>query len=186
MATVSLEAPAVAAPLDTLYEVIDGQYVEKAPMGAFEYELAFFLGRIIGNFVDDAKIGRALVEMVFDFTPILDRQRRPDVAFVSAAKWPMNRRVPKTAAWAMVPDLAVEIASPSNTVAEVIDKVVEYFRVGVGLVWVIYPSQEQVYVYHSPTTIEVLDRSRDLTGGDALPGFRLSVADLFGEPEPEA
>ena len=87
-------------------------------------------------------LGRVLTHMLFDLRPALNRRRRPDVSFVSSAKWPPNRRAPKTAAWAIVPELAVEIVSPTNPATEVIGKVQEYFVAGVKLVWVVYPDQE--------------------------------------------
>jgi hypothetical protein len=41
-----------------------------------------------------------------------------------------------------------------------------------------------VYVYASPTEIDVLKIGEELDGGDLLPGFRLPVAVLF-EDDPE-
>jgi Uma2 family endonuclease len=46
----------------------------------------------------------------------------------------------------VVPNLAVEVVSRSDSVDSIIDKVAEYFHAGVELVWVMFPSQEQVYV----------------------------------------
>lgn len=185
MATVMPDLLAIA-PLpidsDSLYEVVAGQFLEKPPMGAFEYQLAFLLGKWIDNFAEERQVGRACVEMLFDLGPFVDRQRRPDVAFVSAERWPLHLQVPKTAAWAMVPDLAIEIVSPSNPATEVAAKVDEYFRAGTKLVWIVYPNLEKVYVHHSPTKIEIFARGDDLDGGSVLPGFRLAVADLFGPP----
>ena len=181
MATGWLEIPQTpAAGLDGFYEVVDGRAVEKPSMGAYEYELASVLRNILSRFTRSR--GRVLTHMLFDLRPAVDRQRRPDVSFVSAASCPLSRRAPKTAAWAIVPELAIEIVSPTNPATEVIGKIQEYFTAGVKLVWVIYPDQEQVYAYESPTRIEVLARGDALDGGAILPGFRLSVIDLFDAP----
>jgi hypothetical protein len=51
-------------------------------------------------------------------------------------------------------------------------------------VWVIYPDQAELYVYASPTQIDVLKIGQELDGGDLIPGFRLSLAVLF-EDDPE-
>ncbi len=93
-------------------------------------------------------------------------------------------RAPKVAVWDMVPDLAIEIVSPSNAADQVQEKVHEYFRAGVNRVWVIDPGQQEVYDYASPTEIQVLQLCHELDGGDLIPGFRLPVAVLF-EDEPE-
>jgi Uma2 family endonuclease len=171
-----LETPAA---LDGLYEVVDDLPVEKPSPGAFESELASILQDLLSPFARSHKLGRIVTEMLFDLRPAVDRQRRPDVAFVSAATWPLNRRAPKTAAWAVIPELAIEILSPTNSATEVLGKVQEYFTARVILVWVIYPDQEQVYAYESPTGITVLARGDTLDGGTVLPGFRLTIIDLF-------
>jgi hypothetical protein len=65
----------------------------------------------------------------------------------------------------------------------VLGKVGEYFRAGVRLVWVVYPDQRVVFVYDSPLSARGFGDGDDLDGGIVLPGFRLGVSDLFGEPE---
>jgi Uma2 family endonuclease len=85
----------------------------------------------------------------------------------------------------VVPDLAIEVISPTNTAADVLVKVRDYFRAGVRRVWVIYPVEGEVYAYESPTVIRVLQRGDELDGEDVLPGFRLPLATLFeDEPAP--
>ncbi len=184
MSTASAES--TADLLDSLYEVVDGVIVEKPPMGAYEFELASVLQDVLSPFARSHRLGRVVTEMIFDLRPAANRQRRPDVAFVSAAKWPLSRRAPRGGAWAIVPDLAVEIVSPSNPATHVIGKVHEYFTAGVSLVWIVYPDQEQVYAYESPTRVRVFGRGDDIDGGVILPGFRLPIIDLFDAPaDPE-
>ena len=65
--------------LDGLYEVIDGRIVEKS-MGAYEYWLAAVMHGHLDRYADENPIGRAVIEMVFDLRPHVDRERRPDVA----------------------------------------------------------------------------------------------------------
>lgn len=163
---------------DRLYEVVDGHIVEKEPMGAYEILVGSFLNTHLDGFARSSSCGRAVSEMLFDFGPGLP-QRRPDVAYVSYNRWPRKRRVPRTQAWAVVPELAVEVISPSNTFEEVLGKVHEYFQAGVQQAWVIAPPQQQVYVYQSPSQIRVLTVQDDLTGDPFLPGFHLQLLELF-------
>ena len=130
-------------------------------------------------------LGRIPTHMLFDLRPAVERQRRPDVSFVSSESWALSRRAPKTAAWAIVPDLAIKVVGPTNPATEVLGKIQEYLTAGVALVWVIYPDQEQVYAYDSPTRIEVLARGDSLDAGAILPGFRLTIIDLF-DASPDA
>jgi Uma2 family endonuclease len=163
---------------DILYEVVDGKIVEKE-MGSREFEIAGILDQYLGMFARTHRLGRALIEFIFRIDQAKNLQRRPDVAFVSHASWPVHRRVPDVAVWDMVPDLAIEVVSPSNTANLVHEKIHEYFEAGVTRVWVVYPGRKEVYVYASPTQIQVLQVGQELDGGDLVPGFRLPLAALF-------
>src|SRR5712691_318210 len=174
----------VLAPSDDLlYEVVDGQVVELAPMGAYEIRIASVLLMYLETFARQHQLGRAVQEMLFDLTATVQRKRRPDVAFVSYDRWPQLRRVPRTEAWEVVPNLVVEVVSPTDRVDDVVDKVAEYFRAGVECVWVSLPSREQVYVYESPTHVRILTRADALHGEPVLPQFRLPLTALFDEVE---
>jgi Uma2 family endonuclease len=165
-------------PDDMLYEVVNGTVVEKI-VGASEVEIAAILDQYLGMFVRTHRLGRVVMEMIFPIDLAKDLERRPDVAFISHARWPFHRRVPNVAVWDMIPDLAIEVVSPANTANGVQEKVDEYFRAGVHQVWVVYPGQQTVYVYQSPTQIEVLRLGGELDGGELLPGFRLPLGALF-------
>src|SRR5687768_2909739 len=95
------------------YEVIDGRRVEREPMGAFETVLASWLCHLLNSFATGRNLGLAVSEVLFVLDAARQLKRRPDVAFVSYARWP-TAVVAREAAWDVVPDLAVEIVSPSN------------------------------------------------------------------------
>ena len=124
------------------------------------------------------KLGLVVTETLFVLDAQRNLKRRPDVAFVSYPRW-REDRVPRTEAWDVVPDLAVEVISPTNLAEEIDDKITDYFTAGVRLVWVLYPASGRVYVYQSPERVTGLERTDELEGGDVLPGFRLPVAALF-------
>jgi Uma2 family endonuclease len=163
---------------EMLYEVVDGKIVEK-DMGSREFEIAGILDQYLGMFARTHRLGRALIEFIFRIDQAKNLPRRPDVAFVSHTSWPVHRRVPDVPVWDMVPDLAIEIVSPSNTADHILEKIHDYFKAGVRGVWVVYPRQQEVYVYASPTQIQVLQLGQELDGGDLVPGFRLPLAALF-------
>jgi Uma2 family endonuclease len=178
--------PETAAMPEKFFEIVNGRRVELPPMGAFESWVATILAEFLSSYARANRLGRVAGEMLFRIDQAADLQRRPDLAFVSYDRWPRNRPVPRTPAWDVVPDLAVEVVSPSNGANEVLTKVLDYFRTGVRLVWVVYPLLEQVHVYESATTIRVLQRGDTLDGGAVLPGFQTSLATWFeDETEPE-
>jgi Uma2 family endonuclease len=99
---------------------------------------------------------------------------------VSFQRWPRGRRVPSAAAWEVVPNLAIEIVSPSNFANEVREKIEDYFLSGVERVWVIYPTVGKLYDYDAPSSVRILSRDQTLEGGAMLPGFQLPLSELFG------
>jgi Uma2 family endonuclease len=167
---------------DVLYEVVDDQIVELAPMGAYEVWLATLLVARLATFARQHQLGRAVQEMLFDLTVATGRKRRPQVAFVSFDRWPRHRRIPRTEAWEVVPNLAIEIVSRTDSVDQIVDKIAEYFHAGVERVWVVFPSQEQVYAYESPTSVRILTRTDELSGEPILPHFRLPLTETLLGP----
>jgi Uma2 family endonuclease len=160
------------------YEVVDGVRVEREPMGAFETVLASWLCYVINRFAAGKKLGLAVNEVLFVLNAARNLHRRPDVAFVSYARWPTSI-VAREPAWDAVPDLAMEIVSPTNLAEEIDRKITDYFQAAVRLVWVFYPDSGRVYVYQSPTHVSILERTDILDGDEVLPGFRLPIAELY-------
>jgi len=192
LATVPSPMPAdeaISIEPDGHYEVINGQVVETPPLGVLEGWIASQLNQTPGPFANAGRLGRVVVEVLFQIDPSGGRKRRPDVAFVSRERWPIERPLPRgMAAWDIVPDLAVEIVSPSDLADEVVDKLADYFRAGVRLVWYVYPSQGLIYVYNFddlPKAVLILGAGDELNGDAVLPGFRVPLATIFedaGEP----
>lgn len=160
------------------YEVVDGVRVEHEPMGAFETVLASWLCHLLLSFAASRKLGMAVNETLFVLDTQRNLQRRPDVAFVSYARWP-EPVIARENAWHVVPDLAVEVVSPTNLAEEIDTKIADYFQAGVRLVWVIYPDSGRVYVHRSPTQVTVLERTDTLDGGEVLPGLQLPIERLY-------
>lgn len=167
---------------ESLYEVINGVRVESKPMGVYSSIIASRLHGAIQPHAKQHDLGEAVMEILFRLPLPEERNRRPDVAFVSYARWPKGRpQVWKGNAWDVVPDLAVEIVSPNDLAEEIIEKLNEYFRAGVRLAWVVYPRQRTVHVYTAFDAIRVVTMQHTLDGGDVLPEFQLPLASLFTE-----
>ena len=74
--------------------------------------------------------------------------------------------------------------SKSNTPAEIKRKLGEYFDAGVRLVWLVDPRKQTVRVHTSADQSVLLKEGQSLDGGDVLPGFTLSLQELFAGDEP--
>jgi Uma2 family endonuclease len=168
----------IAAREDRLCELVDGVLVEK-PMGYGESILALFLGHMLRNFVVPRNLGHVTGEqgMLRLFPGLV---RIPDVAFASWDRFPQRRwtgePIPD-----LVPDLAVEVLSESNTPAEMSIKVGEYFSAGVRLVWLVHPSSRTATVFTAADDSVALHEQDTLDGAAVLPGFTLSLRELFAE-----
>lgn len=179
--TPSTSTGVAAVPVqdELLYEIVDGQRVEVPPMSAYATWLASRLHGLLWPYTEEHALGAAVTEMLFILDASRDLRRRPDVAFVSAARWPLQQEFPETGDWDVVPELTVEVLSPNDVVKDVLAKLREYFHYGVQVVWVVLPEEQQVYVYTSPTQVRILTVDDTLTEEQLLPGFRLPLARLF-------
>lgn len=101
----------------------------------------------------------------------------PDISFVRADRLPAGD-IP-AGIGRLAPDLVVEIASPSNTEADILEKISAYLTGGVRLVWLVRPERRTVTVFRPDAPEVILGEGETLDGGDVLPGFNLRVADIF-------
>jgi Uma2 family endonuclease len=163
-----------------LYELVEGVLVEKT-MGVQESYLACFLGFLLGDFANRSDLGFVLgADGMARLAPGL--VRIPDVSFVSWRQIP-DHHVPRVPMLGFAPDLAVEVLSPSNTAKEMKQKLDDYFRAGVRLVWYVDPGQRTVQVFTAVDRSTLLHEGETLKGEPVLPGFALSLRDLFARLE---
>ncbi len=159
-----------------LCELVDGVLVEKA-MGYYEARVAAVLIYFLEAYLEKHDLGFVMgADATLRLRPGLVRM--PDVSFVSWDRIP-DRQLPPEAIPDLVPDLAVEVLSESNTAAEIKRKLREYFRAGARLVWVVEPDERTIRVYTSPRRSRLVTEDQTLTGGSVLPGFALAVRQFF-------
>jgi Uma2 family endonuclease len=183
LATLQLPA-ATVGPLreEPLYEIVNGLKVELPPMSIYAVRVAGKLHIRLEQHAEAHRLGMTAQEGLFILDPVKDLRRRPDVAFVSAAKWPLDRPFPESGDWEIVPDLAIEVVSPNDVFQDVFNKMREYFQLGVKEVWIVLPIDREIYVYDSPTNPHVLTAADVLDGGALLPGLNLKVGSIFQPP----
>ena len=158
------------------YELIDGEMVKMTAPGVGHGLLAGMMFMFLWNHVTEYELGTAAVEAGFRSTHDPNLVLRPDVAFISYAALPKTGRKGLSP---VMPDLAVEIASPSDTRTAMRQKAELYLRNGTRLVWLVFPDDERVEVHSHSGQSQSLGKSETLTGGDVLPGFSLELGRLF-------
>jgi len=155
------------------YEYAKGELVSMSFPTMAHGEISSNIVILLGNHVRQHQLGRIYTaETTFQ---VGESGRKPDVAFVSQERLPENRHQ----ASPIPPDLAIEVVSPSDTVYNVLEKVLEYLDAGTQMLWVIEPIIKTVTVYRSRSDIKIFTQNDILTGEKVIEGFQCAVAEIF-------
>jgi Uma2 family endonuclease len=117
-------------------------------------------------------LGRVTSETDFRLGP--NTVRRPDVAFISAAKL---ESVDPRKRLDFAPDLAIEIASPNDDLPR---KIQDYLAAGTR-VWALYPDARigRIQQPREQALVRDADAGDSLEDADLLPGLKISLAEIF-------
>lgn len=157
------------------HELVDGEILV-SPTGFRHSEVAGKILYLIAAFLEDSPIGKVYTPDVGIWLPD-GNLRSPDVTFVRNEKLP-DGKSPDTFG-EVVPDLAVEVLSPSDRLRQVASKIGEFLDCGVPLVWLVDPGRETVTVFRSLSDTRHLTRDDTIDAGAVLPGFSCPVARFF-------
>ena len=137
------------------------------------------IAAVLREFVRAGRLGMVAVEAGFCVAHEPDTVRSPDIAFVRAERIPPGG---VRAFFRGSPDLAVEVISPSDRASDVIAKARDWLEFGCLAVWVVDPATKTATVYgsHKPQAL-FLSAADDLVCDELLPGFRLSLSQVFSE-----
>ena len=155
------------------YEYVKGVLIPMPPTSGEHGDISSNIQWYLYSHVRENQLGRVYTsDTGFQ---IGDRVLMPDIAFVSSARLPDDRR----RAFSIPPDLAVEVISPTDAQFRVVEKALIYLSAGTRLVWVIEPVAKTVTVYRSEIDIETFTREDTLTGEEVVEGFSCKVSELF-------
>ncbi|MEW6363871.1 MAG: Uma2 family endonuclease [Acidobacteriota bacterium] len=158
-------------------ELVEGRIVTMSPTGQAHGECEGNFYDHIRSFVRARRLGRVSVGEVGIYTRRSpDSVRGADVLFISNERYAQKK---SRSFLDVAPDLVVEVLSPEDRWSEVMQKLREYFSIGVRLIWVADPESRTVYAYRSLTDIREFTLNDELPGDDVLPGFSVKVAELF-------
>ena len=153
----------------------------KRSAGFRHAELANLFTYFLVSFVRPRGLGVVGGEGGFVLHREPDTVRAPDVFFVSAERAPRGEAARHFTDFA--PDLTGEITLPSGSMAVLLAKADEYLAAGTRLTWTVDPDARDVIVKAPDGRVRILGYEDTLDGEDVLPGFRLSLCDLFGNDE---
>ena len=174
------EAELQALPDDGyIHELVAGELV-MSPKNNFEHEhIGTRLLTALENFNQAHRLG-AVLGSSFGCWMQNRNCRAPDISFIPKARLRSMGFTPSTRKFLPgAPDLAVEILSPSNTRAEINERLKDFFASGTQIAWIINPDDECAEVCHSPIRRKLLGSGAMLEGEHLLPGFQFPIGDLF-------
>jgi Uma2 family endonuclease len=162
------------------HELIDGEhYVTPAPNSKHQ-KIVLKLGARILGWVEQHQTGEVFVApfdvVVSEFDVV-----EPDVMFMSSAR---AAAILKSANVQGVPDLVVEVGSPTTRRRDETVKRALYERAGVSEYWVVDPELDLVRVYRRDgerfgRPHELSSEAGDVLTTSLLPGLELSLSDIF-------
>lgn len=160
------------------YELAKGELKRMSLTGDEHGSITMDLAFALYQYVKLHNLGRVYAaETGFKLESDPDTVRAPDIAFVRRERIEASGRVQGYRSGA--PDLAVEVLSPGNRKREMKEKVEEYFAAGARLVWIVNPKSKTVTVHRSATDSVTLVEKDILDGGEVVPGFQISVSEIF-------
>ena len=162
------------------HELVDGELRSRAPAGGpHGYDQNVMSFHVNSHIFANALGAGFGAETGFLVGRDPDCVRAPDFAFVPADSLPEGR--PSAGYLTVVPSLVVEVVSPTDSAAEVREKVEDWLRFGARAVWVLYPGP-RLDAFLADGTIHTRGPDDEVDGGDALRGFRMRLADMLQPP----
>ena len=160
------------------YELIEGELIEMAPAGGRHSNIGVRIAVLLFQHVDKSNLGELFgADCGFFLRHDPDTVRAPDAAFITKERIP-SEGIPSGFV-DTIPDLVVEVVSPSDRTGQVQAKTEQWIEHGVKLVWVAYPERRSITVYRSLSEVHVLHEGDTLTGDPVLPGFSCPVTEIF-------
>ncbi|MCS6861990.1 MAG: Uma2 family endonuclease [Abditibacteriales bacterium] len=157
-------------------ELVNGELRLMTPAGMEQGKVSISLSARLYHHVHKHKLGE-VYDAQTGFRPPQGDLRAPDVSFVRTERLPEGK-TPKGFGH-FPPDLAVEVFAPDETEEAYNEKVREYLRWGVRLVWLVDPNTQTVIVYRPDGTRTALKGNQVLSGEEVVPGFKCRVRTLF-------
>lgn len=161
-------------------ELVRGEVVEMPRPTRKHGFICGNVARILGNYTYSIRSGYVASNdsgVILEEEP--DTVVGPDVAYYQDAQ-KYDDLHPK---WGEeVPLLAIEVLSPHDKPGRINQKIVDYLKNGVRVVWLIDPDERTVTLYRPADSLQILSERDVLTGGSELPGFECRVAEIFHLP----
>jgi Uma2 family endonuclease len=154
------------------HELLKGEHIVVPPPKSCHTRIQQKIQDVLRPFVREHRVGEVHIEAGFRLAS--DTWLQPDVSFLRSAQ--IQSSDPH-GYYQRAPAIAIEIASDSNTLAQLGLKTELYLANGSSEVWVVYVQERKVLVRLPDGDISTA-AARELRS-DLLPGWSIPVDDLF-------
>jgi Uma2 family endonuclease len=165
---------------DAKAELIDGMMIIQSPVSMEHDDIGGFMRGMMSFYSDAQGLGVVLgPDSLIHLAP--GRKCAPDVFFIRQERMPMP--LPKE--FEGVPDLVVEVLSPSNRRYDLRDRRLIYREAGVGEVWFIDVELRRIIMdrHRAGSYVEEIFTEGEVFS-EVLPGFWLNASWLSATPLP--
>ena len=169
------------------FEIIDGEILIMSPTVSRH---GIVMKRLVASFLkyeESHSTGEIFFEVPFvlsDSSNWVKGARVPDLMFFEASRLDIyKKQYPnwEDKPFIIVPDMVIEIISPSDSYSEIDRKVELYLEDGVQLVWVIDPQRNKIAIHSANTDHPIiLSGNATLAGEEVIPGFEIKLTEIFG------
>ena len=160
---------------DKRYELDEGELIEMTRPAYKHNRVLMNLLMALGAYLRTNPVGEVLLsENLYALSA--DTRRAPDAAVILGDR---SAELENAKVIPIVPELAAEVLSPSETPRTIHRKLKQYFAAGVKEVWLIDPDAREVEVWTGPALPEPALTAEQTLTTSLLPGFALPLAELF-------
>ncbi len=154
------------------YEWFDGEVIRFEKMKKKHLKIISVLNHRFDKTTLKEKGGLLICEQDVILSGI--QLRRPDLAYFSGQQIADSGNEEE-----QIPEFVIEIISPTDDAIKVEEKLIEYFKAGVSVLWHIFPEIETVYVYTGRKTVKICTDNDICSVSPLMADFEITVNELF-------
>ena len=106
-------------------------------------------------------------------------KRSPDASWIQKVRCERLSSEERSTFATICPDFVAELRSPSDTLADLQEKMADYIRNGARLGWLLDPVEKRVHIYRPRQGPECLENPEYVTGEDVLSGFKFNFQEIL-------
>lgn len=167
------------------FELVEGTLVRMAGSGRRATRIGLRIGARLLEYAEPRRLGVVTgADGVYKF-PGAETGLLPDAGFYTREKAAAISAEDEDSPVPFAPDLAVEVASPSQSPDALAAKARTYLTGGTRLVWIVWPARKVIDVWRFSSQAgpaATLGASDQLDGEDVVPGFACPIATIFADP----